>query len=254
MESSLTYSRLCDRLINEVISSGSRHAQEIKKYFRIDLENYSWVEPYLRDLKKREKVRELEGEIVKVQNSLIGKEKVKEDFIEWRKETKKEFLDLIRKNLLEVQGRRKDFDGLACDAEMRLFRCLLISSLSDKEIEEIFKDIPDGVSQSEIDKKVRGLEGEIRKLTEELNKSLARKDRWIYSESGEPLPWPEGCRWRIFVENWERLQSHFSKPVTIEGLPLKTAAEKKAWSSLELDNVMATQPPLRDPYEFDIEN
>jgi hypothetical protein len=79
-------------------------------------------------------------------------------------------------------------------------------------------------------------------------------ERWIYSESGDPLPWPKGCRWRIFVENWERLQSHFSKPVTIEGLPLKTAAEKKAWSSLELDNVMATQPPLREPYEFDIEN
>ena len=244
------YQEMCDHLVSEVVSHGGREPLAIKNKFKIDLENYSWVENFLKDLKKRNEIEKLNQEIVQAKHhTLIGKEEVKRGFIEWQAQTKKEFLDLIQRGLVEIQGRRGEMDGLPMDAEDRLFRCLHVANLTDSEIEGIFKDIPEGISQQKIDEKVKDLERQIGKINEGLQKSLSLKERWIYNESGSPLPYPQGCRWTIFVEAWERVQSRFSQPCTVEGLALSTDSEKRSWKLLQMDEVQKNAPQ-RKPFEM----
>ena len=242
----MTYQEMCDHLVNEVISHRGRESLEIKNRFKIDLENYSWIEIFLKDLKKRDEIEKLNQEIVQVKHhTLIGKDKIRKDFENWQKETRQEFKDLIKKGLLEIQGRKGDIEGIAERADLR---SLQICSLSQNEVEDIFSSILNGVSQAEIDKEVSALEAKIEKLKEGLQKSLSLKERWIHDESGSPLPYPQGCRWTIFVEAWERVAARFSGACTIEGVALSTDSEKKAWKLLEMDEVHKSSP-LREPFE-----
>jgi len=79
-----------------------------------------------------------------------------------------------------------------------------------------------------------------------INRRYSAKSRWVYRDNGEPIPYPQGCRWKAFFDVWSKVASRFEGPVTINGDALKTDGEYMAYVVLKLDKVPKL-PPLRKP-------
>ena len=128
-----------------------------------------------------------------------------------------------------------------------LFNPALIN-LAATDIDVIFSELQDGVSQKEIDETVKQLQYKIVKSEKVIEQELNPQSRWFFRDNGNPEPYPQGCRWTPFVQTWEKVASKFSGKVDIEGCALTNTDEIAAFGLLGLDRV-AKRPPLRDPLE-----
>jgi len=232
-----------DRWVKMVLGEGGQ--VNMKRLYGIDTINYAWVQDYVRDKKIREEIEEIQAEIKKVNNSLIHKDELKKLLINRLKGAKESLIDYLKCHLLQVQERKEALFG---DYHIKRMPSAAFLSIFSQEIEDIFPDLPEGVAQQDIDKKSKELMNKIEKLKETIEKELSQRDRWVHFGTGLPVPYPRGCRWTQFVNDWKKVISRFEGGATIEGCALKSEEEYKAFYLLELDKVRK-YTPLRKPFK-----
>ena len=237
-----------DDAVKQVLGAGG--PVTFKRHYQLDVKGYSWVEIFVRDQKTRKEIERLQEEITATQKSLIDREELRLMFKTGLDQVKRDFLELLKDHLSQAQRREsavvrglRQFGAISNDL---LF--MPITLVSDGEIGDIIAGLPVGVKRSEIEKTVEGIKKEIEKLKETIDKELSPQERWFYSDTGKPIPYPKGCRWFRFVGDWKRVVSRFDGKVDIEGCALKTEAEFEAFYLLELDKVRKLTP-LRTPWE-----
>jgi len=121
------------------------------------------------------------------------------------------------------------------------------TSLTENNIVDIFKRLPEGVKQAEIDMEIHKLQEQIKEQEAVISIELSPPNRWVYRDDGKPYPYPQGCRWTQYVGAWEMVASRFQGPVSVEGDAIKTDSEMTAYVALGLDKIARIEP-LRTPY------
>jgi len=237
-----------DRAIKEVLASGGQVS--FKHSYRIDVVNYSWVKDYVRDQKLRQEIDQLKKKIAEAQNSPIDKNELRAMFEAGVKQTRQNFLELLKNNLSKAQKREcgtigglHEYGNIA--SELPLMAVTLVSS---EDIKDIIAELPVGVKHKEIEKTIEGIKKQIAEREAIIEKELSPKDRWFYDDRGNPLPYPAGCRWTKFVEGWKTVVARFDGKVDIEACALVTEDEFAAFHMLELEKVYKLTP-LRAPWE-----
>lgn len=230
---------------------GSSGGAAVKHLFGIDTNTYSWVKDYVRDKKIRSEIKHLQDEIAETNALPMHKDELRQMF--------ESRIDQINKS--RIQQMITHLDGVQ-KREGPLINELMINNwkingalfnpdpinLAATNIDEIFSELQDGVSQKEIDKTVKQLQDKIVKLEKVIEQELTPQSRWFFRDNGNPEPYPQGCRWTPFVQTWGKVASKFSGKVDIEGCALTSPDEIAAFGLLGLDR-MAKRPPLRDPLE-----
>jgi hypothetical protein len=122
----------------------------------------------------------------------------------------------------------------------------LLMDFSEAEIDEIFSQIPDGVRQEEIEASAKAIGKKIANLEEKIRLELSPQNRWLHNQEGNPFPYPVGCRWTIFVEDWKKVLSRYNGKANIDGCAITSPEEGAAYHALELDQVRRLTP-LREP-------
>lgn len=237
-----------DHAIREVLASGGQVS--FKRRYRLDVVNYSWVKDYVRDQRTRREIDQLGKNIAEAQKSLIDKNELRAMFEAGVEQTRQNFLELLKNNLSRAQRHECGvIGGLheygVISSELPLMAVTLVSS---EEIADVIAGLPDGVKREKVGKDIEAIRGKIAKLNEIIEKELSPPDRWIYSDVGNPFPYPGGCRWTKFVEGWKKVVARFDGKVDIEGCALKTDVEFEAFYLLELENIPKLTP-LRKPWE-----
>lgn len=241
-------------LVKAVIESGGR--ARIKKHYGVDTTNYDWVESYLRDKEIRRKIKDLQEKIPQIQAAPIHKAELKVIFKENLVKIKEALMTQIQDLLIAAQNRKVgDADLLSILGSKITYPFILL--LSEVEIDALFSRLGEGTKQSEIDKSVQQTQKQIKELNEKIERELSPQDRWFHFDSGHPEPYPGGCRWTLFVKDWEKVVSRFEGGVDIEGGLFETGEENKAFYALGLDKVRKITP-LRNPHKqregaFDIQ-
>jgi len=237
-----------DHAIREVLASSGQIS--FKRRYRLDVVNYSWVKDYVRDQKARQEIDQLKKEIAEAQKSLIDKNELQAMFLAGVEQTRKNFLEYLKGNLARAQrhecgvvGGLHEYGNIKSELPL-----MAVTLVSPEEIEDIIEDLPDGVKREKVEEDVETLKGKIAELNNLIEKELSPPDRWIYSDIGNPLPYPNGCRWTKFVEGWKKVVARFDGKVDIEGCALKTDEEFAAFHMLELASVPKLTP-LREPWE-----
>ena len=232
-----------DRIANSVLSNTGGAA--VKRHFR----TYAWVKDYVYDQKIREEIKRLQEKIVETGALPIHKDELESRFKARVEEINTFRIQQLKDHLASVQKREDPlFTELILDnKKINGTRMLpFFMNFSPTQIETIFSELPDGVSQKDIEKSVSELQKKILKLEDVLSKELSPQKRWYYRDDGVPVPYPQGCRWTAFVEVWKKVLSRFEGRVDIEGSALETPEEHGAFGLLGLDRVMKITP-LRKP-------
>jgi len=227
--------------IASVLGSGAN--PEIKGIYGIDAIKYSWVDLYLRDQAARAEIKNLEADIERVGNLPICREELKARFIMALEKINSLMLRRMKIHLAGVQNRTEnliDEDGIA---RFNVVRPLFLTGL---DIEEMFSDLQPGTPQAEIDEAIRAIKDKISTIKGRIASELSPQSRWVHHDSGEPMHYPNGCRWTAFVEDWKKVASRFEGRVNIEGFSLESGAEETAYTALGLDKVRKASP-LRKP-------
>jgi len=237
-----------DGAIRDVLSSGGQ--VHFKKQYNLDVNNYSWVADYMRDKKLRKEIKRLQKEITTTQQSLIDRDELRAMFEAGIEQVRRDFLELLKEHLTKAQRRKEPIVGGLHSFGVISNRLPMMSLqlVSSEEIGDIIAGLPVGITCKEIEKTVEGLRAQIAKHNETIEKELSPHERWFYSDQGEPLRYPGGCRWTKFVEGWKMVVARFDGKVDIEGCALKTDDEFAAFHMLELDNVLKLTP-LRKPWK-----
>ncbi len=234
--------------IKEVLASGGQVS--FKRHYRIDVDKYSWVKDFVRDQKLRKEIERLQKEIVTTQKSLIDKDELRAMFKAGIEQVRLDFFELLKGHLNESQKHECGvISGLHpygnISSKLILASLLLVSPL---DIDDIIVGLPAGVKQKEVEKTIEGIRKQIAEHNETIEKELSPQERWFYTDTGKPMPYPGGCRWTKFVEGWRKVVARFDGKVDIEGCALKTDAEFEAFYLLEMEKV-SKLTPLRTPWE-----
>jgi len=223
----------------------------IKHLFGLDTKSYSWVKDYVRDKKIRTEIKQLQDEIVKTNALPIHKGGLRLMFETRIKQINQFRIQQMVTHLDEVQKRDRPLINEnminAWKLNGALFNPVLIN-LSSNDIDKIFSQLQAGVPQEDIEKTAIQLREKITGLETTIDQELSPRERWFHREDGRAHPYPQGCRWRPFVETWEKVVSRFDGNVDIEGHALKTSDEFAAYGLLELGNARKVTP-LREPLE-----
>ena len=238
-----------DHAIREVLASSGQIL--FKRRYRLDVVNYSWVKDYVRDQKARQEIDQLKKEIAEALKSPIDKIELQKMFEAGVEQTRQNFLEYLKGNFARAQkhecgvvGGLHEYGNIKSELPL-----MAVTLVSPEEISDIIAGLPDdGVKREKVEEDVETLKGKITKLNDLIEKELSPPDRWIYSDIGNPLPYPNGCRWTKFVDGWRRVVSRFDGKVDIEGCALKTDEEFAAFHMLELASVPKLTP-LRKPWE-----
>ena len=222
---------------------GNTGGAAVKMAFKIDTINFSWVDAYLRDKAIRNKIQALRDDIQKALKSLINRDELKTMFTSALAGIESDRLAWFVENLKAVQIRT---DAMVSSYILRGRNYIPPTSLSKKDVDAIFMQLPEGVKQADIDADVSRLREKIKDLEMVIANELCPPGRWIYRDDGKPEPYPQGCRWTQYVICWEKVVTRFEGPVSAEGDAIKTDSEMTAYVALGLDKV-GRMPPLRTP-------
>jgi len=227
-----------EKWIQSVLGSSSPRVN-IKQLYGLDVTQYGWVKDYVRDKKYREEVESLRNQITEVQQAPIHSDEVASIFKRSLKTVKQSVVENLKEHLLKVQAREIElFHGL----DVKMLSTFALNQLSTSEINEVVSVLGYGKTQQEIEETVESLTNEITQLQEKIDTELNIQSRWLHFDSGWPSPYPNGCRWTIFVNDWKKVASRFDGKVDIEGCALETSAEHMAYNLLELDKVYRRTP------------
>lgn len=237
-----------DHAIHEVLASGGQVS--FKRRYRLDVVNYSWVQDFVRDRKLRKEIDELRAKITATQKSLIDKDELRAMFEAGAEQVKRDFLEYVRDILSKAQrhecGVIVGFHEYGVIVNKLLLMPLTL--ISTEELNGLISVLPEGVKREKVEEEVEAIRKQIAEREDTIEKELNPPDRWIYSDTGNPLPYPGGCRWTKFVEGWKKVVARFDGKVDIEGVALKTEAEFKTFYLLEMEKVYKLTP-LRKPWE-----
>jgi hypothetical protein len=236
-----------DQIASSVIgNSGGAYASRL---FKLDTIEYSWVKDFKRDQELRAEMEDLKQKIIEAGKLPIHRDELRKRFENEVKRMNEFRLQQISANVSSAQQRTEILFTENSIGERKVlgapyFPYLL--NLTPSDIDAIFSELPEGVRQVEIDKNIQKFQKRIKELEAVIEKELSPKSRWLYRDNGEPIPYPQGCRWKAFADVWGKVQARFEGPVTINGDALKTDAEYLAHAALKLDKVPKL-PPLRKP-------
>jgi len=237
-----------DHAIREVLSSSGQ--MSFKRRYRLDVVSYSWVKDYVKDQKARREIENLKKEIAEALKTPIDKDELQTMFEAAVGRTRQNFLEYLKGNLARAQrhecgvvGGLHEYGNIKSELPL-----MAVTLVSPEEISDIISDLPDGVKREKVEEDVEALRSKITKLNALIESELSPPDRWIYSDIGNPLSYPNGCRWTKFVEGWKKVVARFSGKCDIEGCLLKTDDEFAAFHMLELASVPKLTP-LREPWE-----
>jgi len=237
-----------DHAIREVLASSGQ--MSFKRRYRLDVVSYSWVKDYVKDQKARQEIDQLKKEIAEALKTPIDRIELQAMFLAGVEQTRKNFLELLKGNLARAQrhecgvvGGLHEYGNIKSELPL-----MAVTLVSPEELSDIIAGLPDGVKREKVEENVEILKGKIAELNDVIEKELSPPDRWIYSDIGNALPYPNGCRWTKFVEGWRKVVARFSGKCDIEGCLLKTDDEFAAYHMLELASVPKLTP-LREPWE-----
>jgi hypothetical protein len=234
-----------DRAIKQVLSSDGQVS--FKRQYKLDVDKYSWVPLFVRDQQIRKEIEGLQQEIAATRLSLIDRDELRAMFDAGVEQAKANFLELLRDHLSRAQRHEEAIiGGLQAYGVIKneLHLAVLLLALPE-DIEEIIQGLPEGMRRKDIEKKVQGFERQIAKLNETIEKELSPKGRWFYDDAGNPLGYPQGCRWSLFVDGWRKVQKRYDGKVDIEGCTLRTEEEFNAFYALgfeRLDKITPLRP------------
>lgn len=232
-------------LVKSVLEGGGY--SKIKSAYAVDTKDYSWVPSYLRDKEIRREIKELHGKIPQIQAAPIHKAELKVMIKETLSKIKEVSMTQIQNLLIDAQNRKVgSADLLSILGSKITYPFVLL--LSEIEIDALFSRLDEGTKQSEIDKSVQQTQNRIKELNERIEKELSPQYRWFHFDSGFPEPYPDGCRWTLFVRDWEKVVSRFEGVANIEGIPPENKMEEEAFYALGLDKIRKLTP-LRKPTE-----
>jgi len=229
---------------------GNAGGAYIAGHFRLDTINYSWVKEYRRDQDIRSEIEDLKKKMIDAGKLPIHKDELRAQFESKVKQINEFRIRQISAHLSSVQKREEPFIySEGCIGERRILDAPYLPyliDLSSSDIDAIFSEIAEGVSQKSIDKTTEDCRKRIEELESTIAKELSPKSRWLHRDTAEPLSYPTGCRWKAFSDTWKKIQARFSGPVNINGYGLKTEGEFMAHHVLKIDQVTKLTP-LRDP-------
>ncbi len=233
-----------DEWLNVVL--GDATDVSIKNNYGVDTRSYDWVKDFVRDQKLRKEISDLQNQIKAVQNGPMHKDEVAALFRNGLINIRAGIVEQLKAQALNVQQRRAAFFS---EFHPRSLSPLAFNVLSESEIDDILSVLGEGKKEQEIADIVKGLHQEINKRKVIIETELSPQNRWLHFTSGWPVPYPKGCKWTIFVEDWKKVCVRFKVPVTIEGYLLETAEEHMAYKMLELDKLYRhqSQEYLRKP-------
>ena len=227
-----------EKLAGQVI--GYKNGIAIKGKFGLDTANYGWVDDYMEDLGLRKRRSNLQEGILEARQRPIHRDELRKIFEKQIDDINRFRINQLAQHLSEVQNRSTHMLNELLLENLRVDGTWLIPhmvKLTPKELDAIFSALPEGSSKAEISEAVEALDADIKKIDAKLTETESIKSRWIYNEKGDPLPYPNGCRWTLFVKTWERVAGKFSRPVDVEGYKLTTDREHYAYERLELGRV-----------------
>ena len=237
-----------DHAIREVLASSGQ--MSFKRRYKLDVVNYSWVKLYVRDQRTRQEIDQLKKKIAEALKSPVDKDELRAMFEAGVEQTRRNFLEYLKANFARAQkheggviGGLHEYGNISTELPL-----MAVTLVSPEEITEIVESLPDGVKRKKVEEDVEALKDEITKLLNIIEKELSPKSRWFHNNSGDPLSYPNGCRWTKFVEGWKKVVARFDGKVDIEGCALTTEDEFAAFHMLELASVPKLTP-LRQPWE-----
>jgi len=215
----------------------------IKRMFKIDTINYSWIDSYLRDKALREKIDFLRQKIKEVQTLPIHRDELKTTFKSALESIKNERVAWLRDLLTMAQNRQ---GAMINSHRLKRGDYILELGLSQKDIDNAFNKLPVGVKQADIELETKRLHEEIAGIEKIITDELSPSSRFIYNDDGSTVPYPQGCRWTQFVNAWEAVVPRFEGTVDIEGAAINSECERTAYTALGL-NKISKITPLRKP-------
>lgn len=236
-----------DQLAGAVV--GNTGGAYVSRQFRLDTIEYSWVKDYRRDQDLREEIAEIGKKIIETGKLPIHKDELRARFENQIKEINAFRIKQITAQLSSAQKREEIIFAENSIGERKVLGALYLPyliNLSASDIDLIFSEMPEGIRQKEIDKTIEDCQKRIKELQIVIDSELSPKSRWLHRDNGEPIPYPQGCRWKAFADIWAKVQTRFEGPVTINGNALKTDSEYMAHAVLKLDKVPKLHP-LRKP-------
>ena len=151
----------------------------------------------------------------------------------------KSHLEAAQKLMVEPLSPENVFSVIGGPASYLSF---LDYDLTGEQIDFLFSGLEEGTTQKAKTKKIGQLQERINELNVLINNELSPQARWFHTPAGNPIRYPDGCRWTRFVKTWKEVVSRHSEPVNIEGYKLNGEGEKDAYYLLELD-----KEPKRTP-------
>lgn len=234
-----------DKLAGAVIASQS--GALISGHFHLDTINYSWVKEYKRDQSIREEIKDLQQKIKDTQKMPMHKDELRAQFESIIEKVNNFRINQLSNLLSNLQnGEPGSYGELAIGS----FKILGASYLpyfmrfTPLEIDEILLDLPEGVRLKDKERDIEKYKKRITELESVITQELSPQSRWLHRDNGNPISYPNGCRWKAFVDVWSKVQSRYDSPVNINGARLSTVGEYMAYAMLKLDIVLKL-PPLK---------
>jgi len=225
------------REIREEVSSGAYLYRKTSQTLDLD---YDWVHLFVRDQALRQEIKSIEEEIKATRNLPIAKSELRENFKQQREAIKLNFVALVRDSLGDIQ--KKKTNELFKDVGPGMLRLVPLLILDEADVDTIFQNLENGVSQDIINKKVSKLEARIQEIQQEIDRDLSPKSRWYHTPEGDVEPYPNGCRWFEFVNEWKDIARRYTEPVNYQGNKLSTSGEIMAWNMLGFDKLEKIYP------------
>lgn len=164
------------------------------------MEDFQWVEAWLREQELIGKIKAIEAEIAEVQSAPRSHDEVRAE-IARVKENHSDLADVLK----EYQTGTVDSINVGA-----LVVPLVAQLLTDKAIDAALKELPRGMSREEKEAKITTLTARIKGLMEQIRRECWPDDRRVCDEAGNQLPGPAGDRWYSFLYKWGLELRHVS--------------------------------------------
>jgi hypothetical protein len=219
--------------------------------FNKELNNLEWVDKYVEDRKIQDEIDQLEKAIKEANACKISKKELRAWLDSSMKKYREFQLEQLKILMKQLQDREIPFFAfsnkiggpkiLGGDIHPYLF------SLTDDEMDHIFKNLADGLTVQEQEAFIKENQARIDHLKAVREEKYSPQSRWIYKDTGEALPYPDGCRWTIYAEVWKRIAPRFRQVVDVTGHKATTQRVFDAYVKLGLHELKKSEPPM-DPF------
>jgi len=224
----------------------------VKGVFGIDTAEYSWVDDFLKDKKNRDDLEALKNQSRMLRNMPIDREELRNQFVSQVNNYNEIMMQQTVEYLKGVQARSEHlpFSRLPGKVVLGMEYYPYCLEFTEKQLDKIFSQLPEGTKSADIEKSLENDRHEIAALEEAIAWNKFPRSRWWFRENGLPHAYPMGCQWTTFVKAWAGVLVRFSGNVDINGYPLTTEAEFKAFVKLGLDKLGKQDCILKNPRQY----